>query len=194
MNVHDALLKVSLLSLVAVFLLAFSACEKQKPKTGVSETYPSAMEGQDQAGAEGASIISEEELEAQRRQAAEALQREKEAAQEAFVNQDVYFEFDDASLNWEAMSVLKQKVRWLKANPDVSVVIQGHCDERGTEAYNIALGQRRAQSILTYLVNAGIDPSRLQAVSYGEEMPVDSGHNESAWAKNRRGHFQIVTP
>jgi len=77
------------------------------------------------------------------------------------------------------------------ANADVKVVIEGNCDERGTEEYNIALGQRRAQSIKTFLMNAGISGARLQTISYGEERPVDPASNETAWDKNRRGHFRL---
>jgi peptidoglycan-associated lipoprotein len=79
----------------------------------------------------------------------------------------------------------------MKNNTFATVTIEGHCDERGTDEYNIALGERRANSAKRYLVNLGVDSSRLETVSYGEEKPVDSGHNEAAWKKNRRAHFVI---
>jgi peptidoglycan-associated lipoprotein len=192
MKTHDALFKVFLFALFIVFLSVFTSCTKHKPETNVYETQQPGVETQQQPGTEEGQAISEEELAAQQRQAAEAMQRGKEAAQQKFVNEDVFFDFDDASLTQQARSVLKQKVQWLREIPGVSVMIEGHCDERGTVEYNIALGERRAQSIKTYLANAGIDPSRLQTISYGEERPIDPGHNEEAWAKNRRGHFRII--
>jgi len=79
----------------------------------------------------------------------------------------------------------------MKKNPGAKVQIEGHCDERGTPEYNLALGQRRADSTKKYLVNLGIDGSRLSTISYGEEKPADPGHNEAAWAKNRRAVFDI---
>jgi len=82
-------------------------------------------------------------------------------------------------------------VAWMRENPGVSVLIEGHCDERGTEEYNIALGQRRAESVKMFLVDTGISASSLNTISYGEEQPLDSGKTESAWAKNRRAHFRI---
>ena len=123
--------------------------------------------------------------------AVEEAIRLKEAAQDKFVNTDVYFNFDDATLTSTGRDVLKQKVVYLRTNPDVTVVIEGHCDERGTSEYNIALGQSRANSIKTFLINAGISGSRLDTISYGEERPVDCESNETAWARNRRGHFCI---
>ena len=90
-----------------------------------------------------------------------------------------------------AQDVLKNKGMWLRDNPDVNVTIEGHCDERGTVEYNLALGDRRAESAKAYLVNLGIPASRIETVSYGEERPVDPGHNEAAWARNRRAAFVI---
>ncbi|MFO7964237.1 MAG: peptidoglycan-associated lipoprotein Pal [Desulfobacterales bacterium] len=128
---------------------------------------------------------TEEEL------AAEEAERIAATEREQFVNQDIYFNFDKADLSPEAQAVLKEKAAWLRENPEVDVIIEGHCDERGTNEYNIALGERRAQSAKIFLVDLGISPDRLSTISYGEEMPVDPGHNESAWQKNRRAHFQI---
>ena len=90
-----------------------------------------------------------------------------------------------------AKHTLLRKEYYMKNNTGDSVIIEGHCDERGTNEYNLALGERRAESAKKYLVNLGIDASRLETVSYGEERPVDSGSNEAAWKKNRRAHFVI---
>ena len=87
--------------------------------------------------------------------------------------------------------MLKRKAEWMRNNPNVSVIVEGHTDSRGTVAYNIALGERRAESAMSFLVDLGIPASRLNSVSYGKEKPVDSGQNESSWAKNRRVHFEF---
>lgn len=121
----------------------------------------------------------------------ERIRREKVAAMNRFLQEDIHFEFDKSTLLPEAQDILKLKAMWLEDNPEISVVIEGHCDERGTTEYNLALGDRRAQSANNFLVNLGISASRVFAVSYGEERPVDSGHNKEAWAKNRRAHFVI---
>ena len=89
----------------------------------------------------------------------------------------------------ERLLVLKSD--WLRMNPDASVKIEGHCDERGTTAYNIALGDRRAQSAKAFFVDLGIQPAQLSTISYGEEQPIDTAQNEEAWTKNRRAHFVI---
>jgi peptidoglycan-associated lipoprotein len=120
-----------------------------------------------------------------------AVRREMQQAREAFENEDVYFDFDKSDLTADARSVLERKAAWLRSNADESVTIEGHCDERGTAEYNIALGERRAKSAMEFLVDMGIEASRLDQVSYGEERPIDPGHDEDAWAKNRRAHFVI---
>lgn len=104
---------------------------------------------------------------------------------------DVFYAFDSAALDAVSRNQLDENVQWMMDNPDASVVIEGHCDERGTGEYNIALGERRAESAKNHMVNAGIEPSRMQTVSYGEERPFDPGHDEAAWAKNRRAHFVV---
>jgi peptidoglycan-associated lipoprotein len=124
----------------------------------------------------------------------EQLQKEGEkfqSAREMFENEDILFEFDSASLSAEAQEILRAKAAWLRANPGARVIIEGHCDERGTNEYNLALGDRRAFSAKSFLVDLGIDDSRLTTISYGEERPADTGSTEDAWAKNRRDHFVI---
>jgi peptidoglycan-associated lipoprotein len=121
----------------------------------------------------------------------DAIRMEMQRAREAFENEDVYFDFDQSILTSDGRSVLERKGAWLRSNSDASVTVEGHCDERGTAEYNIALGERRAKSAMEFLVDMGIDSSRLDQVSYGEERPLDAGHDEDAWAKNRRAHFVI---
>ena len=121
----------------------------------------------------------------------EANARRVRTEKEAFLNEHIYFEFDKSRLLPEAKEILKRKAKWLMAHPNVSVIIEGHCDERGTNEYNMALGDRRAQSANSYLVDLGVDRQRLTTISYGEERPVNPGHNERAWAENRRDQFVI---
>lgn len=137
--------------------------------------------------------LEEERLAAERQAQlkAEAEQREKMLAKNRFLNENVYFAFDEATLDGQAQALLKQKAVWLQDNPNANVVVEGHCDERGTNAYNLALGERRAESVKVFLVNLGIADARLTTISYGEEKPVDMGHNEEAWAKNRRAAFVL---
>ncbi len=115
----------------------------------------------------------------------------KSATRSSFVSEDIYFEYDSASLVPEAREVLKRKAEWLRSNPNVSVNVEGHTDDRGTVEYNLALGERRAASAMSFLVDLGIPESRLTTISYGKEKPANPGHNETAWAANRRVHFEI---
>jgi peptidoglycan-associated lipoprotein len=137
--------------------------------------------------------MEEERLAAERAEQlkAEAMQRDMMMAKNRFLSENVYFDFDNASLDYQAQELLKQKAMWLRDNPDANVVIEGHCDERGTNAYNLALGERRAESAKSFLVDLGISDARLTTISYGEEKPLDMGQNEEAWAKNRRAAFVL---
>jgi peptidoglycan-associated lipoprotein len=106
------------------------------------------------------------------------------------VVETVYFAFDSSELSEAARRTLQANAHWLNGN-DVNVVVEGHCDERGTIEYNLALGERRASSVRDYLTSLGLDRVRMRIVTYGEERPVDPGHMESAWAKNRRAAFLL---
>jgi len=102
---------------------------------------------------------------------------------------DVYFDFDRSELTPASEEQMKANAAWLSANPSRGVIVEGHCDERGTAEYNMALGERRANIAKDYLVRIGVDAARVETVSYGEEKPIDPGHTQEAWAKNRRVHF-----
>lgn len=128
---------------------------------------------------------------AEKAAAEEAARKAAMDARELFLYEDINFEFDKSDLLAESQEILRGKAEYLKDNPDVLVIIEGHCDERGTNEYNLALGDRRASSAKAFLVNLGIAGSRLTSVSYGEERPADPGHDDDAWAKNRRAHFTI---
>jgi len=117
--------------------------------------------------------------------------------QEAFVKEvkEVYihFDFDKYNIKPNDIPTLNRIVEFMKRHPDVRIRIEGNCDERGTEEYNLALGQRRANAAFKYIVASGISPSRLETISYGESRPVDPRHCEEAWAKNRNDHFVVIS-
>ena len=106
---------------------------------------------------------------------------------------DINFDFDNYSIRPDAREILQANANYLLKNRVSSVIIEGHCDERGTAEYNMALGERRAQETKKYLVNLGVNESIMKTISYGAERPLDPESNEEAWAKNRRAHF-VVTP
>jgi peptidoglycan-associated lipoprotein len=161
---------------------------KSEPVMSEDEARRKAEEEARKREQERQAAIREEELrEDQLREESERVQ----SAREMFENEDILFEFDSASLSVEAQEILRAKAEWLRENPGARVVIEGHCDERGTNEYNLALGDRRAFSSKSFLVDLGITDSRLTTISYGEERPVDSDSTEDAWAKNRRAHFVI---
>ena len=110
------------------------------------------------------------------------------------VLQTVYFEYDSTELSDSARRILRNNADWLKAHADVSVLVEGNCDERGTIEYNLALGQRRADAVRGYLTSLGLTRSRARIITYGEERPINPSHNESAWAKNRRAAFVVEPP
>ena len=105
---------------------------------------------------------------------------------------DIHFKFDKYDLDNDSRKVLQQNAKFLKKNPNMKIEIQGHCDERGTNNYNTALGERRANSTKKFLVSLGVDASRLNVISYGEEKPFCFDSNESCWFQNRRAHFMIA--
>jgi peptidoglycan-associated lipoprotein len=106
---------------------------------------------------------------------------------------DIRFDFDKYDIRPEDAPILKENAALLKKYSKVKIQIEGHCDERGTNEYNLALGERRANSTKTYILTLGIPSDRISTISYGEEKPLDPGHNEEAWAKNRRAHFIITS-
>jgi peptidoglycan-associated lipoprotein len=106
--------------------------------------------------------------------------------------QPVFFEFDSAEMSSDGQAILAKNAETMKQFPTWVVSIEGHCDERGTAEYNLALGERRALSVRTYLVSLGIAADRLRTVSYGKEFPFDPGHSETSWARNRRANFVVT--
>jgi peptidoglycan-associated lipoprotein len=170
--IHVALL------LIIPGLMLTTACTK-KPKT------PPGTMSQDQSkqATSDAGDVKSDDL--------DEAARLKEQALNQFLNENVQFAYDSYALDGAAQEVLKTKAAWLQENVDAKVLIEGHCDERGTVEYNLALGDRRAASCKNFLITLGVDGARLSTVSYGEERPVDMGATEAAWAKNRRSQFVI---
>jgi peptidoglycan-associated lipoprotein len=105
---------------------------------------------------------------------------------------DAYFDYDQSDLRDDARSALSGNAEWLKRFPSIQVLIEGHCDERGSEEYNLALGERRAASVKQYLQTLGVSAARMDTVSFGESKPGVQGHDESAWKWNRRGEFKVI--
>lgn len=164
-------------------LLAFAACQKKEEPAPAPEPEP----------------VQEETVEPEVIDEPEKPQVEvAEPAEEVtgfdpsrYNLEDIYFDFDKSELRASALESLNRYANVLKANPDLKVLIEGHCDERGTEEYNLALGERRASRVKSYLVSAGVNESRLKTISYGEMRPKAEGSNEDAWALNRRAHFKL---
>jgi peptidoglycan-associated lipoprotein len=105
----------------------------------------------------------------------------------------IHFDLDKSNVRSNDMGILDQKVAILQANPNLRIRIGGHCDERGSDEYNLALGNRRAQAAKQYLVSHGVDASRIETQSWGEERPLVNGHDESAWSQNRRDEFEVIS-
>ena len=125
------------------------------------------------------------------REAKEAAAKRSAAAQAALNIQNIYFDFDKSTIRPDAREILKSNSEIFQQNSKSQIVIEGHCDERGTAEYNMALGERRAQEAKQYLINLGIDASRMQTISYGKEKPLDTRSTEEAWSINRRAQFVL---
>jgi peptidoglycan-associated lipoprotein len=120
-----------------------------------------------------------------------AMEDKAAMAKKALEADDIYFDFDKYNLKPEAIKVLDKKVALMRENSQAKVLIEGNCDERGSNEYNLALGDRRANAAKSYMVKAGIAGNRLSSISYGEERPVCKEHTEACWAKNRNDHFVV---
>jgi peptidoglycan-associated lipoprotein len=178
------LIIVLVMILPAMFFTA--SCSKKVVQTEpVSTTQPEVSKASDRSAEEAdqAGQLQEDRL---RAEAAAS-----EAVGAAFVNENILFSFDSSVLSDQAQQILNGKADYLRANSGVTVTVEGHCDERGTEAYNVALGERRAESVKNFLVDLGISANRLKTISYGEERPIAMGQDEASWAKNRRAQFMV---
>ena len=187
------------LALVLALLATVSVSSCAKKRISSEPARPTAEEAAQRQAAEEArqrelerqKTLKEEDLSAEGL-SEELAQQKTASAKSIFENEDVYFEFDSIRLAPQAQEILTKKAKWLRANPTAKITIEGHCDSRGTNEYNLALGEGRAQSAKAYLVDLGIESSRLNTISYGEERPIDRSETEEGWAKNRRAHFVII--
>jgi len=167
----------------------------RKAEEPVSEREKAAKLAAEQ---EAARIREEEAKKAKEKEFEKSMVAKKEPgiAGEVFESRllkDIHFDFDKYDILPEDAQILKENAALLMNYPKVKIQVEGHCDERGTNEYNLALGERRANAAKKYLVSLGISADRISSISYGEEKPLDTGHNEEAWAKNRRGHFVILS-
>ena len=144
----------------------------------------SVRRAQEAAQAEAARLAAE--------RAAEAERQRRVAAARATLEEMVFFDFDMSAIRPDAEAVLRRKVEILRASPQVRIRIEGHCDERGSTEYNLALGNRRAEAIRQFLTGFGISADRFEIVSFGEDRPLAQGSNEQAWSRNRRGQFVMI--
>jgi peptidoglycan-associated lipoprotein len=179
---------------ILVCLFALIACAQKNITSDATATQ--SAEDEALAAARAEELARQQELQRQRalevqQVQQEAARREQMAAQNRLLYEDVYFEFNRAELLPEAQDVISRKALWLFDNPEVNVIIEGHCDERGSNDFNMLLGEKRAGNVKTFLIGLGINPEQMLSVSFGEELPVDPGHDEEAWSKNRRVHFRI---
>ncbi|MEK6653891.1 MAG: peptidoglycan-associated lipoprotein Pal [Thermodesulfobacteriota bacterium] len=149
----------------------------------------------DQAAREAA---ASEAREREAKEAADRVKKEAAAKQAAILKElqipDIQFDFDKYNLKPDAREILKTGAAAYLKYGEYKLVVEGHCDERGTVEYNLALGQRRADEAGKYLGDLGVEKERIKTISYGKEMPLDNGHDEAAWAKNRRAHFVVFPP
>jgi len=180
--------------------LAFSISGCSKKKVTAEEEMGAAVEMEERApqpGEPGYEKIYEESMAAKEEslEAESAMKKEEHEVLEGRTSAPllpIYFDFDKSNIREDQRSRIEKNAAYLRENPGVKVRIEGNCDERGTNEYNMALGERRALSAKKYLVNLGVHEDRLHTISYGEEKPLLRGHDEYAWAQNRRDDFVIV--
>jgi peptidoglycan-associated lipoprotein len=178
-------LAIALVMILPVVFFSASCTKKVVQTEPVQTTPPEVSKASDETAKEAKQA---EQLQEDRLQTEEATRK---AAGAAFVTENIYFSFDSSLLSDRAQQILNSKADYLRINSGVTVTVEGHCDERGTDAYNIALGERRAESVKNFLVDMGISANRLNTISYGEERPIAIGQNEASWAKNRRAQFVV---
>jgi len=160
-------------------VIALAACAKQPTQPAVGAVSPSPAAGGEVVKAPSAPPIERPVPQATR------------PAREVSPLQDVFFDFDRSNIRSDGKPALNEDAGWLRVHKTAVITIEGHCDERGTSEYNMALGEHRARAAKDYLMAMGIDGTQVRTVSYGKERPFVSGHDESAWKQNRRDHFVV---
>lgn len=183
---------------VALLIVTAVACSRPKavvaPEVSPAEEAVQPVAGADRGDAtqvESEPVITTAEVPAEAVSASD-LPADIEQLNKAGYLTDAFFDTDKADLREETRTTLAANAAWMKAHPTVKLTIEGHCDERNTGEYNLALGWRRAGAAKAYLVSLGVAEDRIATISYGEERPFAQGHDESAWSQNRRAHFVIT--
>jgi peptidoglycan-associated lipoprotein len=186
----------------SVFLL--SSCAKKQVITEEKEMKaPAKVEEEKPVEAAKEEVVTKEEAKVERLKELEAAKKEEPAKIDEekawmerraakFEAESIYFDFDKSFIKLEYRPILNEKAAFLKDYPEMRVRIEGNCDERGTNEYNLALGERRANSAKNFLVSSGIAADRIEIISYGEERPRALGHNEASWSQNRRDDFVLI--
>ena len=183
--------KLLILSLACFIIFAFFiSCKKSvpppeppPPEPPVVEEQPEVIEVVEEEPVIEEPVLTEEEI---------FLQKSLDEMNMEAPLQMIHFDFDKFFIRDDAKPVLETNAEWLKKFSTIKILIEGHCDERGTEEYNLALGDRRAKSTMDYLVSLGVSPDNITIISYGKARPLDPGHNEIAWQKNRRAQSKIT--
>lgn len=174
-----------LVAAVLTLTTVLGACRREEPPapTPAPATPPPATPAPTDDGAAAAAAAAA---------AAEAARQQAIAVARGVLTQRIHFDYDESAIRDDARQILSQKVAILRASPQVQLRIEGHTDERGSTEYNMALGNRRAQSVLDYFAQQGLAGTRFMITSLGEELPIASGENETAWSQNRRAEFVIT--
>jgi peptidoglycan-associated lipoprotein len=175
------------LAILAAALLPLAGACKKKPPTTTAEARPSV-----EAPGPPETRVPPPPPSAPSEAGAEVMTQEISEMNKKGYLQDAYFDYDQADLRDDARSALSGDAEWLKKYPSIQILIEGHCDERGTSAYNLALGDRRANAARDYVASLGISAARVRTVSYGKERPFCTESSESCWQQNRRAHFVIT--
>lgn len=182
--------------MILSLLLFVGACSQKRSRVDTSGVATSSEKEKAAAEEEEARRRAEAERRAAQEKGAGSAgtQETRKVMDEVqmFESEPIYFDFDRSDIKPEYRPVLERKAAWLKARPEYRVRIEGHCDERGTAEYNVALGEKRALSVRDYLAALGVPAKRMSTISYGEERPASQGEDEAAWAKNRRVEFRIL--
>jgi peptidoglycan-associated lipoprotein len=178
--------KYGIIALAIILVFSFAVSCKKKPK----EVPPPPPQVKEQPKVEKVEppvvkepVLSEEEIYLQK--SLEQINKEKPLG-------NIYFDYDKALVREDAKPVLETNASWLNKFRTIKILIEGHCDERGTEEYNLALGEKRAKAAMDYLTTLGISSGRMKILSYGKSQPADPGHDEAAWQKNRRDQFTVI--
>jgi peptidoglycan-associated lipoprotein len=182
-------MKLRIVLVLTLVVVSIAGCGRSAPPAGPapSAAAPGGGNAADRARADS---IAAAEL--ARRQAEEREMRAQLARAQEILTNVVYFEYDSFSLDADAENRLRTKAAIMRANPAVELRVEGHADERGSTEYNIALGQRRAEAVRTFLSGYGVPTARVSTISYGKERPAVEGSNEAAWARNRRAEFAVT--